>query len=275
MLTPTNSQGGVIDLGDDLRAQWRPGQRSAWIERRINDGLFGSGIAADWEKIPVAATYEAGPDRRPTLFVDPQDLEKAIGTPAASRVLGRSAPPPAFQALPASRPSIYEIRIGTSVDGGQTTSFREATHEEIARFCPNYPMIQGVGLRAAAEIAGLGARRGQLVHKLAENQLNELKVARSADILREVGIVEMRPEVALRSGRDLSYSRLKGSSILDVLEIYERGGERKACVYDFKTGKAVFPDTTAIRYAHEAGVYAERRAPAMPVHVIVVPVYLP
>ena len=272
MLTPTNSQGGVIDLADGLRAQWRPGQRSAWVERRINDGLFGSGIGAEWERIPIAATYEAGVDGRATLFIDPQDLEKAIGTPAASRVLGKSAPPPAFQALPASRPSIYEIRIGASVDGGQTTSFREATHEEIERLCPNYPMIQGVGLRAAAEVEGMGARRGRMVHKVAEN---ELKIVRSADLLREMRIVEMRPEVALRNGIDLSFYRAKGSSVLDVFEVYGRGDEKRACVYDFKTGTAVFPDTTATQYAHEIGEYVKVKYKVTPIHITVVPVYLP
>jgi hypothetical protein len=255
-----NFQGGAIELGDGLRAQWRPGQRTATIERRTRKGLFGTGVGEHWERLPVDATYEAGPNGQPTLFVDPQALKSALATPY-------------LQALPASKPSIFEIRIGTSADGGATTSFREATHEDIERLCPGYPMIQSVGTRASMEYSGLpnGVVRGNAVHQLAK--IENLKIARSEQILREMGIRELLPEVALKSGERFSY-RTKGSSVLDVAEIYERRGEREVCVYDFKTGKATFPDATAIRYAHEAGLYVERQFGAKAIHITVVPVYL-
>jgi len=256
MLTPLNSQGDIIELGDGLRAQWVPGQRSATIERRTSKGLFGSDVGANWERLPVDATYEAGPSGRPTLFVDPQALKAAIAASAIGSISEARGASPLFQALPASKPSIFEIRIGASVDGGATTSFREATHEEIEELCPGYPMIRDVGLRASMEVTGPnGLIRGKAVHRLA--QIENLKIARSEKILREMGIKELLPEVAIRSGDRFSY-RAKGSSVLDVAEIYGRGGDKKACVYDFKTGNATFPDATAIRYAYEVGRYANK-----------------
>jgi hypothetical protein len=260
LLTPRNFQGGTIELGDGLRAQWKPGQRSATIERRTSKGLFGSSIGENWERLPVDATYEAGPDGRATLFVDPQALKAALAAPH-------------FLALPASKPSIFEIRIGASADGGATTSFREATHEDIERLCPGYPMIRGVGARASMEYSGLpnGLVRGNAVHSLAK--IENLKIARSEEMLREMGIRELLPEIALRSGERFSY-RAKGSSVLDVAEIYGRGGEKKACVYDFKTGNATFPDATAIRYAYEVGRYANEQFGGGYMQIIVAPIYV-
>lgn len=274
LFLPWNSQGRTMDLGDDLRARWAPGERLIKIERRVDNGLFGSGVGATWEELPVEATFEPDEHGRQILRVDADALKRALATAAKTQASGMSISAP-FEALPPSKAVIYEIRIGASVDGGTTMGFREATHEEIERLCPNYPMIQGVGLRAAAEIEGMGARRGQMVHKLAENQLKELKVARSAEILREMGIVELRPEIALRNGKNLSFYRAKGSSVLDVLEVYGNGGEKRACVYDFKTGTAVLPDATAVRYGHEVGNYVQKKYKVMPVHITVVPVHLP
>jgi hypothetical protein len=274
LLWPWNSQGRTMDLGGDLRARWAPGERLIKIEKRTDNGFFGTGVGATWEELPVEATFEPDEHGRQILRVDAGALKRALAAPPKTRTAETSSPAP-FEALPASKPVIYEIRIGASVDGGKRVGFREATHEEIERLCPNYPLIQAVGLRAAAEIEGMGARRGRMVHKLAENQLNELKVARSAELLRDMGIVELRPEIALRNGVDLSFYRAKGSSVLDVLEVYGKGDEKRACVYDFKTGTAVLPDATAIRYAHEVGNYVREKYKVMPIHITVVPVHLP
>lgn len=271
LLLPWNTQGQTMDLGDGLRARWAPGERLVTIERRVDNGFWGSGVGATWERLPVEATFEPDEHRRLTLRVDAAALKRALAAVPKTQVSETSIPAP-FEALPASKQTIYEIRIAASANGGRTTSFREATHEELEQLCPNYPVILSVGLRAAAEIEGMGARRGQMVHKLAEN---ELKIARSAGILREMGIVEMRPEVALLNGRRFSYSWLKGSSRLDVLEVYERGGEKMACVYDFKTGTATLRDSTASRYAHEVGAYVKKQYHQMPIRIIVAPVHLP
>jgi hypothetical protein len=257
LLTPRNSQGGTIELGDGLRAQWKPGQRSATIERRTSKGLFGSEVGAHWEELPVDAIYEAGPDGRPTLFVDPQALKAAL---AATH----------FKALPASKPSMIEIRIGASADGGVTTRFREATHEEIGRRCRAYAVMQDVGLRAsmAVRATGLpnGLKYGQDVHNIAKQDI--LKIAESEATLKKMGIHQLRPEIALQAGVEFSYRR-KGSSVLDVLEIPPKGGT--VCVYDFKTGNATFPDDTIIRYAREAGAFAGRGY----THIYVVPIFVP
>jgi hypothetical protein len=271
LLTPRNFQGGTIELGDGLRAQWKPGQRSATIERRTGKGLFGSDVGAHWEELPVTATYEAGPDGRPTLFVDPQGLKTAIGGAATSQMLGKSSVAPTFQILPTAKPWIYEIRIGVSTDGGVSTKLREATDEEVAKYCPNYPRYQEIALRAseAARALGLpnGMPYGNLIHKMAESGVTQIALTR--DMLRRQGILEVHPEFALRYGIPQSqYS--SGSSVLDVLEIYEF--EKRACVYDFKTGGARFPDTTIERYAREAGAYANSLGKGRYMHIVVIPV---
>jgi hypothetical protein len=273
LLKPMNSQGGTIELGDGLRARWHPDQRTATIERRTSKGLFGSDFGAKWEELPVHATYDSGPDGHRKLLVNDQALKAVIAASEAGQVsIGKSALPH-FQALPASKPSMVEIRIGASADGGVTTSFREATHEEIERLCPGYPMILGVGARASMEYSGLpnGLIRGNAVHNLAK--IENLKISRSEEILREMDIHELLPEVAIRSGKRFSY-RAKGSSVLDVAEIYGRNGEKKACVYDFKTGNATFPDATAIRYAYEIAQYANERFGGGYMQIIVAPIFV-
>ena len=120
------------------------------------------------------------------------------------------------------------------------------------------------------EYSGLpnGLIRGNAVHNLAK--IENLKISRSEEILREMDIHELLPEVAIRSGKRFSY-RAKGSSVLDVAEIYGRNGEKKACVYDFKTGNATFPDATAIRYAYEIAQYANERFGGGYMQIIVAP----
>lgn len=260
MLTPMNSQGGTIELGDGLRAQWVPGQRSATIERRASKGLFGSSVGESWERVPVDATYEAGPDGRPTLFVNPQALKAAIATPH-------------FQALPASKPSIFEIRIGVLANGGATTRFREATHEEISRVCRAYPVVQDIGLRASMTVRATGLANGleygRQVHNLAEQDV--LKISESEAMLKKIGIRELLPEIALQAGAEFSYRR-KGSSVLDVMEIPPKRGT--VCVYDFKTGNATFPDDTMIRYAREAAAYVENLKMGY-TRIYVIPIFVP
>jgi hypothetical protein len=94
-------------------------------------------------------------------------------------------------------------------------------------------------------------------------------------MLRKQGIPKVKPEFALRSGIPQSYYS-SGSSVLDVLEIYE--SEKRVCVYDYKTGGARFPDATVERYAREAGLYVknlEDEAYNDIRHIVVIPVYVP
>ena len=79
LLIPTNSQGGTIEFGGGLRARFAPGQRKATIERRVDNGLLGSGLGARWETLSVAATVGAGADGQQTVFVDPNHLSRRSG----------------------------------------------------------------------------------------------------------------------------------------------------------------------------------------------------
>lgn len=85
LVTPTNTQSETIDLGDGLRARLSPGQRSVEIERRVADGLFGTGIGARWERLPVDAEAGAGPDGARSVFIDHGQLVDAVGPEAAAR----------------------------------------------------------------------------------------------------------------------------------------------------------------------------------------------
>jgi len=262
MLTPLNSQGGIIELGDGLRAQWVPGQRSATIERRTSKGLFGSDVGANWERLPIDATYEAGPDGRPTLFVDPQALKAALAVPATAS--GDKGVPPSFPPLPGSVPIIYEIRISLSKDGGETIEHRSVTEEKIREFCPSYFRFKEIGSRAVEEVRALGlsdpAARGMRVHQLAELEIRKI----SQVLLTEWGIEELQPELGLLKGDPFQH-RPKGSSILDVYEAHDN--KTSVCVYDFKTGKAALRKEARIRYAREGMMYAKGYT-----HIYVVPI---
>jgi hypothetical protein len=86
-LVPANTQSETIDLGDGLRARIRPGQRTVEIERRADNGLFGTGIDARWETLPVDAELRAGADGAPNVLIDYRQLEQAVGPKAATRAL--------------------------------------------------------------------------------------------------------------------------------------------------------------------------------------------
>jgi hypothetical protein len=265
LLVPQNFQGGTIDVGDGVQARWAPGQRSAAIEHRVDDGLFGTGLGAKWEQLPVPATYEAGPDGRPTLRYDAVALERVL---AARRDAARDLV--AFGMLPASTPAIYEARIAEKAKGRIKTKLYEATDEEITALCPNYPKYQKIALRGAmmARVEGLrnGLDYGKFVHKFAENAIKKSK-----EQLEEQGIVEVAPELALLRGKKVSFFT-RGHSRLDVIEVYEN--ERKACVYDFKTGGARMSDATKLRYAEEGRLYANVLIGGKYIQVIVIPVHV-
>jgi hypothetical protein len=84
LVIPTNSQSGTVDLGDGLRARVRPGQRTVEIERKADDGLFGTGIGVHWETLPVDAQLHVGEDGATSLMIDNQQLENAVGPDAAA-----------------------------------------------------------------------------------------------------------------------------------------------------------------------------------------------
>jgi hypothetical protein len=85
LVVPTNTQSETIELGDGLRARLPPGQRSVEIERRVEDGLLGTDFGARWERVPVDAERDAGPDGAPSVFIDHGQLVDAVGPEAAAR----------------------------------------------------------------------------------------------------------------------------------------------------------------------------------------------
>lgn len=93
LFIPTNTQSETTDLGDGLRARVRPGQRTVEIERRVDSGLFGTGIMAKWETLPVEAWQHVGRDGSVNTVVNHEQLNRALGlsAPAESKDIGTSA----------------------------------------------------------------------------------------------------------------------------------------------------------------------------------------
>jgi hypothetical protein len=93
LFIPTNTQSETTDLRDGLRARVRPGQRSVEIERRVDNGLFGTGIMAKWETLPVEAWQQVGRDGSVNTVINHEQLNRALGlsAPAESKAAGTSA----------------------------------------------------------------------------------------------------------------------------------------------------------------------------------------
>ena len=87
LVTPTNSQGETIELGDGLRARTSTGQRSVAIERRADNGLLGTGIAARWQTLPVDAELRVEKGGAARVLIDHQQLQAAVGPEATARAL--------------------------------------------------------------------------------------------------------------------------------------------------------------------------------------------
>jgi hypothetical protein len=293
IVLPTNFEGESIMLGDGLRARRRVGQNSIEIERQAHNGLLDTGIGAEWGKLPVAAQFWRDESGRRVLQIDVVQLERAIGKPAADRLLGQSGiagdglngrakklhdamvrrradgvpagpggvePPPGF--LP-----ILEMRLTSSVDGGVTVSHAEILDENAKRYCPSYPLVLEVGMRAgtAVDVLGLpgGPERGRLIH---QHAAAELKTAQIEKELRARGMQEIHVERGFLGG-ELKRGFLKsGSSRIDVVE---KIGDDSVCIYDFKTGGATFPDRVRERYLREMAMYYGVR------NIYVLPVYVP
>ena len=86
LLTPTNSQGTTVDLGDGVRLRQPPGDSSGVIEKSVLGGNM-------WDRTPVAVRIRDGgtSDRPQMLTIDATALERAIGPEAADRVLAEAA----------------------------------------------------------------------------------------------------------------------------------------------------------------------------------------
>ena len=105
LLTPGNSQGVTVDLGDGVRLRQPPGDANGVIEKSALGGNL-------WDRTPVAVHIQAGAtsDRPQILTIDATALERAIGPEAADRVLAEAAK--RFDVVPiySSRPLVKEGR---------------------------------------------------------------------------------------------------------------------------------------------------------------------
>lgn len=283
-LKPTTPDDGTFDLGEELRLRTPSGSLEGEIERRVGDR---------WESSGIRAALNSGTGAR-VLVDDVAGFANAVGVGVAGRlvdrgvVAGRAAsaavakdindaivrrrvdgvpagpggvePPPGF--LP-----IMEMRITSSVDGDKTITHAEIRDEDAKNYCPNYLLVQKVGLEAGVKIdaTGLpkGSERGKAIHKLTEEKL---KTAEIEKMLRDGGMQELLVErIFPVDDKNPRYLR-SGSSKIDVVEKIEKDA---VCVYDFKTGSATFPDHVRERYLREVAKHFGVST------VYVLPVYVP
>ena len=240
LLTPTNTPATTYELGDGLRAQSAPGQRSVSIERRVDDGLLGTGWGAKWEQLPVEAEMGPGTDGIVGLKINPDQLRAAVGEETANRVLnapgGKDNSP---LVPPVSNSSKIEVRIGASINGGEKTEIRKATAEEIEKLCSTYPEYLRMGTKIADDLKAAGWKSGPKygthAHGLLADQI-EIQNAIEADC---------RPEGSwnasgVRTSRGMPKTYSKGYFKLDMLELYRNYAT--VCVFDLKTGRATISE---------------------------------
>jgi hypothetical protein len=272
----------TLRLGDRFRASQPPGQKSVILERRVDDGLLGTGVGAKWEQLPpLDATLRVGQYGLKTLVADADQLRDTLGADAAKQLFAtglvidrradeadavhRARTASGDQgdlAPPLTLPTKIEMRIWASTDRGTTTSAREATREQVEQVCPNFSKYEQYAMEAAAKYkaAGLpnGMEYGRLVHQDVEKRL------------RAAGIPEIRPELAVREGKSPSFS--KGSSRIDIVELHK--DHITICVYELKTGGARIPREVAERYSREAGMYWKLLGQGYP-NVYFIPIRVP
>jgi hypothetical protein len=87
LLTPGNTQSETHPITDDLRVRTAPGQRSATVEQRVDNGLLGTGIGAKWKTLPVDAGWSTGPDGRYFIAIDPAGLARVLTPDEMNAVL--------------------------------------------------------------------------------------------------------------------------------------------------------------------------------------------
>jgi len=272
LLTPRNTPATTYDLGDGLRAQSAPGQRSISIERRVDDGLLGTGWGAKWEQLPVEAELGPRTDGTVGLKINPDQLKAAVGAETANRVLnapgGKDNPllPP-----PISNSSKIEVRIGASINGGEKTEIRKATPEEVQKLCPSYPEYVRMGTKIADDLKAAGwengAKYGTRAHTILADQI-EMQNNTESELQARV-ILEREPEFALREGMPKSYS--KGYYKLDILELHR--DYATVCVFDLKTGGATISEARIYELMRNASIYAKSRQFGYP-NVYFIPVHV-
>ncbi|HYC63607.1 MAG TPA: hypothetical protein VEC14_02660 [Reyranellaceae bacterium] len=260
--------GTTVPLAEGLRARRLTGQRSIEIERKVDDGLVGTGLGSKWEKLDVAAEYTTGSDGKHILEIDAAQLEHAIGRQAAAQILQQSGVGSRARGIETairnrkpgeSSPGylpILEMRITSTVDGGVKVEHREIADADAAKFCPNYVTVLNDALEASAMVRSMGIPNGPTYGRLVHAEVERRLKAR--------GIPNLETERGLLGGAKIGYLR-SGSSKIDVVEQLDHD---TACIYDVKTGGAEFKNHTRERYLKEVIVYHRvRKVYVLPVHV--------
>lgn len=280
-LRPTTPDDGTFALGEELRLRTPSGSLEGEIERRVGDR---------WESSGIRAALNSGLGAR-VLVDDVAGFANAVGVAGRlvdrgvvagragsagvakdihdaivrRRVDGVPADPGVVEPSPGFLP-IMEMRITSSVDGGKTITHAEIRDEDAKNYCPNYLLVQKVGLEAGVKIdaTGLpkGPERGKAIHKLTAA---ELKTAEIEKMLRDGGMQELLVErIFPVDDKNPRYLR-SGSSKIDVVE---KIGKDAVCVHDFKTGSATFPDHVRERYLKEVAKHFDVSIVyVLPVHV--------
>jgi hypothetical protein len=284
-LWPRSSDDGTFDLGEALRLRTPSGSLEGEIERRVG---------GRWEPLGIRATLNGG-QGAPVLVDDAAGFARAVGADVAGRLAdrgvvgGRPAPDTTGEALrstvawtaPAdlatldalgldsTRLPVIEMRYLASEKG--VTRFGDIAKDRVSELCPSYPLIQKIGLEAGDVVRQRGLVRardfGQQVHRLAE-----LTIENAKDLLRKEGIHEIHAELSLRNGEKIGFIQ-GGTRRLDVIEF--RDGGRTICIYDFKTGRALFRDADMMSYGEEGAKHAYRKFGIEHPNVYVFPIFIP
>ena len=185
LVTPTNSQGETIELGDGLRARTSTGQSSVAIERRADNGLLGTGIAARWETLPVDAELRVEKGGVARFLIDHQQLQAAVGPEATARALDAIG---SKMALPPKK--------GEGDSGPQANTAKQpknAPNPDNDRKPPNWPSI-------VASTAAHAAKIWEQVNKPRSEAEDEAEIAQACrSVMRARG--EQTPDKQYR-GKD-------------------------------------------------------------------------
>lgn len=284
-LRPTTPDDGTFELGEELRLRTPSGSLEGEVERRVGDR---------WESLGVRAALNSGLGAR-VLVDDVAGFVNAVGAGVAGRLVDRgvvgggpaassiggtlraaiswkgAADLAALDALgpDSTRLPVAEMRYLASEKGA--VRFGDIDKENVGELCPSYLRIQKIGIEAGDIVRERGLVRaldfGQQMHRLAELTIDNAK-----ELLKKEGIQEIHTEFPLKNGVKIGFIQ-RGTIKLDVVEF--RDGGRIVCIYDFKTGGALFRDTVMERYSEEGAKYAYNEFRVADPNVYVFPIFIP
>lgn len=154
------------------------------------------------------------------------------------------------------------------------TRYGEISRAKVEEFCPSYPRIQKIaseaGRIARTERPPTHLQYGVRTHDGVKKAIRDAAVMR--ELLEKNGVREIHADLAIFGGGKVGFRNVRGSAIIDVVELMESGA---VCIYDVKTGGARFPDGTMERYAEEyVKFFARKQEQTFTGAVYVLPVYV-